>query len=260
MPQRILFDTGTGNNRRMISITDIAASIGVEVSKALPVLHAFTGSDCISAFVMKGKVKPFKLLIKNPKFNNVFQRMGSSTEVGDDVHEDIQKFVCSMYGKPTYTNTDKVCHDIFKSRYEPKSKKSFFTIHNGINLSLLPPCTSTLRLHTKRANYQTYIWKHSHIPYVNLPSPVDNGWKLAESGDLIVDWTSGDIMPQQLVDLLVPTEPQSTPNESSSSIADEPNYDYETFENEIEEDDEVDNIIDVIFDDEDDYKIDILSN
>ena len=258
MSQQILFDTGTGNKRRMISITNICDTIGAEVCAALPALHAFTGSDCISAFVRQGKVKPFKLLMKNSKFHTVFQRLGSSTEVTDDVHEDVQKFVCAMYGKPTYNNTDQARHDIFKSRYEPKSKKSSFSIHNGIDLSLLPPCSSTLCLHTRRANYQAYIWRNSHNQFVNIPSPVNNGWKLDEAGDLIVDWTSGDVLPQQLVDLLMPSKAATSTTETSANDQDEADdsgdamYAYEIFENEIEEDDEVDNIIDVIFDDEDD--------
>ena len=65
-----------------------------------------------------------------------------------------------------------------------------------------------------------------------------------------MEWTTGDVMPQQLIDLLVPTEEQPiTPDTQACNDAE---CHYETFEDEIEEDCEIDNIIDVIFDDEDD--------
>ena len=41
-------------------------------------------------------------------------------------------------------------------------------------------------------------------------------------------------------------------DEEESTIEAEPNYHYELFEDEVEERDEIDNIIDVVFEDEDD--------
>ena len=58
-----------------------------------------------------------------------------------------------------------------------------------------------MRLHIMRANYQTLIWRQSDIAYVDIPSPIGNGWMTDEGGHLIVQWTDGDIMPQQLIDI-----------------------------------------------------------
>ena len=58
--QPLLFDTGTGNKRRLLAI---ATSRGLEIAKALPGFHAFTGSDSTSAFIRKGKIQPFKALV-----------------------------------------------------------------------------------------------------------------------------------------------------------------------------------------------------
>ena len=55
----VLFDTGSGNNRRLIDISSIASNLGDQIAEALPGLHAFTGCDCTSAFVRKGKTAPF---------------------------------------------------------------------------------------------------------------------------------------------------------------------------------------------------------
>ena len=80
---------------------------------------------------------------------------------------------------------------------------------------------------------------------VEVPSPVVNGWKLDDDGCLVVEWTSGDVLPQKLVDVLVSSEV----TETSVTSDYEP---YEPYEEEIQEEDEVDNIIDMIFDDEQD--------
>ncbi|CAH3181917.1 unnamed protein product [Porites evermanni] len=46
---------GTGNNFRYIAAHEIATKLGPEVSKALPVFHAFTGFDTVSCFGGRGK-------------------------------------------------------------------------------------------------------------------------------------------------------------------------------------------------------------
>ena len=61
---RVWIDAGTAakNNRRFIDISAISVSLGPELCAALPGFHAFTGSDYTSAFVRKGKVRPFARL------------------------------------------------------------------------------------------------------------------------------------------------------------------------------------------------------
>ena len=49
---------------RYINVSKIAAAIGPSMCAALPGLHAFTGSDYTSAFVRKGKSKPFSIVRK----------------------------------------------------------------------------------------------------------------------------------------------------------------------------------------------------
>ena len=52
-----------------------------------------------------------------------------------------------------------------------------------------------------RVNYQSFIWRNSHLATVDVPSPVGKGWQL-EDGYLVVEWTSEDVLPPQLVDVL----------------------------------------------------------
>ena len=61
----MLFETGTGDKRRLVNIQAVAKDLGDEINLALVALHAFTGFDTISAFLRRGKVKPLTLLKKN---------------------------------------------------------------------------------------------------------------------------------------------------------------------------------------------------
>ena len=56
----LFLDAGAGHTRHRISVNNIASSFSEDIMKALPGFHAFTRADCASAFVRKGKIKPFK--------------------------------------------------------------------------------------------------------------------------------------------------------------------------------------------------------
>ena len=250
---QLYFDTGVGNNRRILPINSIAAAIGPEVSKALLGFHA--SCDCTSAFVQRGKLKPFKLMVKNANFVQLFQRIGSTTTVDNTMDDDIQHFVCCMYGKPTFRKTDKVRYEMFKSRSEAKSSKQTFNITDGMDMSLIPPCSGSLHMHALRANYQSFIWRNSHVPYLDIPSPTECGWKTDDNGTVAVDWLNGDVMPQKLIDVLANRESHHT-----EEISIEDFEVVSTDENEIElfegssywDEVEIDNILDVIFEEDQD--------
>ena len=54
--------TSGQRNRRYINVTKIAATIGPALCAALPGFHSFTGCDYTSAFVRKGKIRPYTIL------------------------------------------------------------------------------------------------------------------------------------------------------------------------------------------------------
>ena len=236
----VYFDTGTGNKRRLIDVKSIAAAVGSEVCSALPGLHHLPDAT-IHAFVRRGKVKAFKLLLKHQELMPVFLDLGKTVTLSDEISVGLEKFVCAMYGRPSYSDANKLRYDLFSSRYEMKSESKPFTMSQGVDLCLLPPCRSSLIMHSRRANYVAHVWRNSHIAYAKIPSPVDFGWKYI-TDSLVVDWNEGDIMPQQLVDILDTTDSQSS------------RLDCEEIEEvkleEVEEDCEIDNIVDVIFEDD----------
>ena len=73
MNQQVLFETGTGNKKRLLNIPAIASAVGEDIAKALPGLHSFTGSDCTSAFVRKWKVTPFKNIATSARIHPILQ-------------------------------------------------------------------------------------------------------------------------------------------------------------------------------------------
>ena len=67
-----------------------------------------------------------------------------------------------------------------------------------------------------------------------------------DGGNIIVQWTDGDMMPQQLIDILTDNEPKLF------TIYVDINDD-EAQEELVEKGDEVDNILDIVFEDDQDY-------
>lgn len=86
-------------------------------------------------------------------------------------------------------------------------------------------------MHIMRSNYQALIWRHAHQATPSLPSPDGHGWDLTDGTTIEIVWTEGDLMPQELADIVVdaPSQPRQV---------------------EVEEDQgelEFDNLLDIIF-------------
>ena len=60
----IYFDTGLGNKKRMMKISEQSKEFGKKHCDTLLSTHALTGCDTTSCFKGKGKIKPIKLLEK----------------------------------------------------------------------------------------------------------------------------------------------------------------------------------------------------
>ena len=197
----ILFDTGIGNNRRLLNVNDIVSAKGSDICDVLPALHSFTGCDTTSAFVQRGKVTPLKVLEKRSQFIATFGALGQDIDIQATTFNELEHFVCCMYGKPKYSSINKLRYDLFMQKFRPKSGYVLSSF-DGIDMSLLPPCQGSLYMHTQWANYQAWIWNSSLERHLEIPSPVGHGWVLDESDKLNYDWTKEDIMPQELADII----------------------------------------------------------
>jgi len=88
-----------------------------------------------------------------------------------------------------------------------------------------------------RSSYQAFIWKNALVAFCPVPTPDGCGWNVTDN-HIQADWISTeDIMPKQLADVL------------------ELKVEDTELDDDVQEDDVVDNIVDVIFDDEDDDSV-----
>lgn len=75
--------------------------LGVELCSALLGMHVFTGCDTCSAFKGKGKIKPLNMIQAKQTYLKAFQELGSSWDITDSLIENLETFVCELYGHPT---------------------------------------------------------------------------------------------------------------------------------------------------------------
>ena len=210
--QTVLFDTGTGDKRRLVNVQAVAKDLGDEINLALVALHAFTGCDTTSAFVRRGKVKPLTLLKKHPEFLPTFHALGSRVDIEDRVFKDLEKFTCLMYGSKL-GDINSLRYEKFIERFSAKPGE-VLTSYNGVDMSLLPPCRESLKMHVRRANYQALIWKKADQATPSIPGPDGHGWNTNVEGELEICWTNGNLMPQELADIITgPLNPSSKDEE-----------------------------------------------
>ena len=87
------------------------------------------------------------------------------------------------------------------TRYTPNGQ--LLSSESGVDLSLLPPCSSSLKTHIQRANYQALIWARANEQCPDIPQPEDgHGWVLVD-GVLAHKWTDDEMLPKELVDMVV---------------------------------------------------------
>ena len=191
------------NNRRYINISQLLEEVTPEMVDALPGLHALTGSDYTAAFMSKGKVKPFNLIMKSPQYTHAMSQLGNQDDISSDVMLTIEAFVCALYGYPKDKDVDKVRNNMFRLKYAPQQEHDPLLKITGMNPSIImPPCHNMLANKVKRANFVSAMWKKACTPQPVIVSPVDNGWILQDD-TYIVKWYDGDQVPRALSNAIV---------------------------------------------------------
>ena len=169
--QELWFHTGVKDKAWFIPVHSIAVTLGVQLCKMLPAVHTLTGCDSTSSLVRGGKLKPWKLVRKDPqKFRNL-TNIGAIMEIPQTQLKTVELLLTLLYDPTTTVG------DVDGVRYK------LFCLKQARNESLLPTSDCLLQ-HTKSANYQTLIWKHALEAQPNIPSPVENGWHHDKNGQL----------------------------------------------------------------------------
>ncbi|KAH3876802.1 hypothetical protein DPMN_000652 [Dreissena polymorpha] len=119
-----------------------------------------------------------------------FSKFGDGQECSDDLLLEVENSVYYMYGKPNYS-------DVYKLRFDALCKRYEITCNtlnscDTIDLGLLPPCIATLNMHTRRANYPTYM------PMKDIPACMM--FKIVPGIEYVL--IDSGIVPSELVDIL----------------------------------------------------------
>ena len=182
---KLLFHTGRGSNRRTLSLSDVSTYLGEDVCNALISFHCFTGCDSVSSFHGKSKAKAYKLMAESAQFKVMFQQLGSSFTVEEDVFSGLERFVCQLYGQE--------CDSVNKARYN-----MFLLLIKSE--ARLPPTKDSLTMHIRRANYQATVHTCCLEQTPDIPSPHGHGWKV-EDGEIDIVWGEQPPAPSSLLEL-----------------------------------------------------------
>ena len=134
----------------------------------------------------------------------IFGELGSQDSASENTAAGLEKFVCFLYGGKRLSSVNRVRKTIFWRSYSRDNKV--------IDLSLLPPCQTSLERHIRRATYLARIWRQASHPMMNIQDPQFYGW----NEDLSTDWISVPY-PEDISELLLANDEEMTASESESS-------------------------------------------
>ena len=132
-----------------------------------------------------------------------------------------------MYGSKL-GDINSLRYEKFIDRFSAKPGE-VLTSYNGVDVSLLPPCRESLKMHMRRANYQVPTWKKADQATPIIPGPDRRGWNTNIKGELEISWTNSDLMPQELADII--TDPLNPSSEDADVTADYEDISNVVFEN-----------------------------
>ena len=111
--------------------------------------------------------------------------------------DDLERFVCCMYGKAQFSSINKLRYDSFSQKYQSTSRQVLSSFA-GMVLSLLPRFRASLDVHAQRAKLPSvYMVSCTHKQFSNVLSLDGHGWKIDEEGAIDYEWTSRFIVPQK---------------------------------------------------------------
>ena len=139
---------------------DIAAQLGPQKAKVLPMLHALTGCDTVSFFTGKGKRTAWDTWSVFPATTDMLADLSSVPESFlDDCMPLIERFVVHLCSRTSTALT------VTEARQVLFSKKSRA-------MENIPPTQVAFLHHTKRAAYQAgHVWGSSLITKLQILSP-----------------------------------------------------------------------------------------
>ena len=97
IPSSLYQKCGSQTRARFVDIATIRQAFGEELCNALPGIHSFTGCDTVSAFAGRVKVRAVTLAKRDRPTLEMFQQLGTTWHLSDDIFNRLQKFTCVLY-------------------------------------------------------------------------------------------------------------------------------------------------------------------
>ena len=152
----------------LISLHDIASTLGPLKTAALPGFHALSGCDSTGCLVGKGKSSYWKAFTSaGDKTLAALASLGSTDVVPDEITEELEAFICQVYQPGTKLRTLSALRWWMFSTKQVVGEK-------------LPPTKGTFLPAIRRVNFQAIVWAHDDKSTPILPSPADHGWTMEE--------------------------------------------------------------------------------
>lgn len=163
-PDELWVAFGSGSSFRYIAVHQMVATMNPTQCLTLPVFHAFTGCDTVSAFAGRGKRTAWETWKSFPEVNDAFlELLCMPSEVSEESRLLLERFVVLMYDR---TSESTEVNDARKQLFTQKSR----TLEN------IPPTQAALKEHIKRTCYQANCWNQALVLDPVMPDPSDWGW------------------------------------------------------------------------------------
>jgi len=175
--KELWIDFGVSKNRKMIPVHEICANIPHAIAINLPFFHAFTGCDTVSAFCGIGKRTAWKAWMSFREVDAAFGTLATSDVIHQNTMKLIERYVVLMYD---HTSTCAGVNECRRILYTRKNR----AIEN------IPPTANALLQHSKRASLQAHIWKDCLSATAEIRVPTDWGWKVAADDAFVPLWSS----------------------------------------------------------------------
>jgi hypothetical protein len=143
IPGQLHFITGKGKAKRTIDIRATCSAVGLQKSKGLLDLHAFTGADWGGKFASISKrkwIKHYLGLQSSCDVVDAFQQFGDYGFDVDNMSNLLEGFVCTVYSKNTK------CSIVKELRWELLKSKN-------LEAEKLPPTVSTKSTHSESQSH-----------------------------------------------------------------------------------------------------------
>lgn len=169
LPPATKFQTGRGNDSRLIDIGNCFEAIGPLRASAVLGFHTFTGCDQTGKFCGKSKSSCWKVFTKCDDTQlEALAALGSSEPLPSlQTLEALEAFVVQLYSGnncPEHIATLPQLRWYMYSKFQTQTEK-------------LPPTMSALKYKIFRCHFITMVLKRSHVAFQHLPLPESFGWE-----------------------------------------------------------------------------------